>query len=66
MKEVKEKLAKQEKVITELKESLTFLGKDLKVVQDENKAFNEEMTDFKLVNEELTKKMTETVKTGTA
>ena len=45
--------------ITDLEESLTFLGKYFKDVQDENKAINKEMTDVKLVNEELIKKMAE-------
>ena len=50
MKKVKEKLAIQGKVITDLEKSFTFLGKDLKDIQDENIAINKEMADIKLVN----------------
>ena len=66
MKAVKEKLIDQGKAITGLEESLAFLGKDLKNGQDENKAIKQEVADVKLVNEELTKKMAEIEKAGTA
>ena len=59
LQKIKDKLANQRKAITDLDESLNFLGKDLKDGQDENKAIKKEIGNVKLIYEELTKKMAE-------
>ena len=71
MKEGKENLASQMKVIDDLQHSLTYFrlnnsGNEVDDVLDENTSIKKEMANIHLVNEKLTKKIAEVKKTGKA